>query len=155
MFLFNMNLKKYLELRGLTQQEMASLLHITQQAYGQYERANREPRIDTLRSISKILSVSLDELLGTTENAADILTRCTTYLESLGFRIEQDEDSVCVYFPDSSKSASHEQCVSFPAKELFATCISSVLDRSDRDNAKRREDAVYNALTVISMFQKF
>lgn len=154
MFLFNMNLKKYRELRGLTQQEMASLLHITQQAYGQYERANREPRIDTLRSISKILSVSLDELLGTTANAADSLTRCTTYLESLGFRIEQDESAIRVYFPDSSKPVTHEQYVSFSTKELFTTCMSSVLDRSDRENAKRREDAVYNALDVIAMFQK-
>ena len=52
---FNINLKKYRELRGMTQQEIASQLGISQQAYGQYERATREPRIDTLRSMSKIL----------------------------------------------------------------------------------------------------
>lgn len=150
---FNINLKKYRELRGMTQQEIASQLGISQQAYGQYERATREPRIDTLRSMSKILGVSLDELLGTTDNAADRFTRCIAYLESLGFRIEQDETSVCVYFPDSSKSISHEQSVSFPTRDLFTACISSVLDRSDRENAKRREEAVYNALTIIDTFQ--
>ena len=150
---FNINLKKYRELRGMTQQEIASQLGISQQAYGQYERATREPRLDTLRSMSKILGVSLDELLGTTDNAADTFTRCTTYLESLGFRIVQNESSIRVYFPDSSKSISHEQHVSFPTKELFTACISSVLDRSDRENAKRREDAVYNALDVIETFQ--
>ena len=150
---FNINLKKYRELRGMTQQEIASQLGISQQAYGQYERATREPRLDTLRSMSKILGVSIDELLGTTDNAADRFTRCTTYLKSLGVRIEQDDDAVRLYFPESWKFASCEPCVSFPTKDRFTVCISSVLDRSDHENAKRREEAVYNALAAISMFQ--
>ena len=50
--------------RGLNQQDLASKLNISQSAIANYESGEREPNLDTLVSISKVLNVSIDYLLG-------------------------------------------------------------------------------------------
>ncbi len=49
--------------RGMTQEEMAKALNITSVGYGNYERGRNEPDIETLKKLSSILNVSIDELL--------------------------------------------------------------------------------------------
>ncbi|MBQ1293875.1 MAG: helix-turn-helix transcriptional regulator [Clostridiales bacterium] len=41
--------------RGLSQSEMAKLLDISQAAYSRYESGNRDPGLNMVRKISKIL----------------------------------------------------------------------------------------------------
>lgn len=53
--------------RGLTQQEMADLLNMTNQNYGRFETQNANPKINTLIKMAQILGVSVDYLLGTGE----------------------------------------------------------------------------------------
>ena len=48
---------------GLTQQEMANKLSISRQAISNYEQGRGYPSLDTLKSISSLFNVSLDELL--------------------------------------------------------------------------------------------
>ena len=56
-------------LRGSkSQAEFAKSLGLTQVAYGRYELGTREPSIDLLIHIAKELSVSIDWLVGLTEN---------------------------------------------------------------------------------------
>ena len=50
--------------KGLTQQQMADMLNITQQAYGHYESGKRLPDIKTLVKIADFYGVSLDMLTG-------------------------------------------------------------------------------------------
>ena len=71
---FGEKLKTLRKEKNLTQQKMASLLNMTQGAYGKYEKNLTSPNPDTLIKISKILDVSVDYLLndslleiGTTE----------------------------------------------------------------------------------------
>ncbi len=64
---FSRNLKNERLLNGLTQKEMAIKLGISHRTYQNYELTtsnNREPDLKTLCKISKILSVSIDTLLG-------------------------------------------------------------------------------------------
>lgn len=61
-----MQLPKLLQLRkskSLTQQGVANELGISRQAYANYEAGNREPDINTLKSLSKLYGVSIDYIL--------------------------------------------------------------------------------------------
>lgn len=61
--MFCENLKRLRSDRGLSQQAIASLLGITQQAYANYESGKREPDHENLLRLSEIYSVSVDQLL--------------------------------------------------------------------------------------------
>ena len=57
-------LKKYRELAGMTQYQMAAKLHLGETTYGNYERGVREPDIDTLKRICDYFHVSMDVMVG-------------------------------------------------------------------------------------------
>lgn len=61
---FSDNLKKLRETKGLSRKDMTEKLGITQAAYGNYEMANREPKITQIIKIANVLGVTTDELLG-------------------------------------------------------------------------------------------
>lgn len=54
--------------RKLTQSELAHKLDLTQQAYARYENCQRQPDFDTLIRIANYFNVSIDYLLGRTED---------------------------------------------------------------------------------------
>lgn len=58
------NLKELRAKKGVTQDDMASLLKIKRQTYSAYERGVSVPDITALITISEFFSVSVDELLG-------------------------------------------------------------------------------------------
>ena len=72
---FSERLKKLRKDAGLTQVDVAEKLVISQQAYASWERGVKKPTQDNLVKLSKILYVSVDYLLGNTENkqTSDIL----------------------------------------------------------------------------------
>jgi transcriptional regulator with XRE-family HTH domain len=55
--------------KKLTHQDMADRLGITRQAYGNYENDNREPGFETMQKLADFFEVSVDYLLGRTENS--------------------------------------------------------------------------------------
>lgn len=57
-------LKEKREKAGLTQQEVADKLKITQPTYAGYETGRRQPDIETLSKIADIFETSLDYLAG-------------------------------------------------------------------------------------------
>ena len=59
----------------LTQAQIAEKLDISQQAYASWERGVKKPTQENLVKLSKILYVSVDYLLGNTENkqTSDVL----------------------------------------------------------------------------------
>ena len=62
-----MRLKKLREENMLTQQAVADYLHIRQNTYSQYETAQRQVPIEMLIALSDFYDVSLDYLLGLTD----------------------------------------------------------------------------------------
>ncbi len=53
---------------GLSQREVATFCDITEKAYQNYELMTREPRLEVLIRIAEYYKVSLDYLVGRTEN---------------------------------------------------------------------------------------
>lgn len=57
-------LKKYRNIAGLTQKELAQKLNIPQSTINKYENEGVEPRVSFAVSVAQILNASLDELSG-------------------------------------------------------------------------------------------
>ena len=66
-FLYNMimknNLKPLRKRKRLTQEELASLIHVSTDTYRNYETGRSDPPLETLIKLSKILECSTDEIL--------------------------------------------------------------------------------------------
>ncbi|MBO5049374.1 MAG: helix-turn-helix transcriptional regulator [Oscillospiraceae bacterium] len=63
-----MRLKELRKRKGLSQLRLATDLHTTQNTISRYETGEREPGIDELIKIANYFNVSVDYLLGRTEN---------------------------------------------------------------------------------------
>lgn len=53
--------------QGFTQREVAIYCDITEKTYQNYELMTREPKLDVLRRIADVYHVSLDYLVGRTD----------------------------------------------------------------------------------------
>ena len=53
--------------QGLTQRDVAIYCDITEKTYQNYELMTREPKLDVLRRIADVYHVSLDYLVGRTD----------------------------------------------------------------------------------------
>ena len=63
-----MNLKNIRKRHGLTQVQVAKMLGIAQVTYCNYELGNREPDFKTLKKMSNLFHVTIDELIGNENN---------------------------------------------------------------------------------------
>lgn len=79
---------------GITQEDMAKLLDISQPAYSYYEKGEKPIPLNKIKRISEILSIPTKELLGETnkdENYEDTLVEVNRNLE----RIANSLDRLC------------------------------------------------------------
>ena len=58
-----MNIKNIREKKGITQQELATALGVSQSTVAMWETNNSLPRTDKLPAIAKVLGCTIDELL--------------------------------------------------------------------------------------------
>lgn len=61
--LFCKNLKETRKSCGMTQKEVAEKLGVVESCYANWEQGRTEPSIEMLRKLSKIFSVSIDDLI--------------------------------------------------------------------------------------------
>ena len=64
---FNEKLQELRKQKGFTQEELADLLLVSRTAVSKWESGRRYPNIDSLKAISKLFSVTIDELLSGNE----------------------------------------------------------------------------------------
>ena len=57
--------------RGMTQEELANRIGISQSQIARYENGDSEPTLDTLRKLSEELNCTLDELIGKEDRNGD------------------------------------------------------------------------------------
>ena len=65
-------LKEIRKQEGISQEEIAKFLNITQSAYSNYENDNREPDYKTLVKLSEYFDVSIDYLFGLSSSPKSI-----------------------------------------------------------------------------------
>ena len=70
---FSERLKKLRKDTGLTQVDVANKLGISQPAYASWERGIKKPTQDNLVKIAQILNVSVDFLVGNSQETSDEL----------------------------------------------------------------------------------
>ena len=63
-----LRLKELRHAKGISQQDLADVLHVTQQSIYKYEAEKAEPDLDVIIGIAKYFDVSVDYLLERTEN---------------------------------------------------------------------------------------
>lgn len=62
--IFPERLKQLRQKKGLTQQEIADLVHVNRVTYTNWEKGNREPNFEMVLKLADLLEVSLDWLFG-------------------------------------------------------------------------------------------
>jgi transcriptional regulator with XRE-family HTH domain len=62
---FNEKLQQLRKQKGLTQEDLAELLFISRTAISKWESGRGLPNIDSLKAISKVFGITIDELLST------------------------------------------------------------------------------------------
>lgn len=111
---FSERLKKLRKDTGLTQVDVASKLGISQQAYASWERGVKKPTQDNLVKIAQILNVSVDYLVGNSQ-------------ETLG-----ELDNIELLFRMNSKGLTDEE------KEIFKKELIEFMEK--RKKAFRKEN---------------
>ena len=64
MSIFGDNIKRLRKNKGLTQQEIADLVHVNRVTYTNWEKGKREPSFENLVKLADLFDVSLDCLFG-------------------------------------------------------------------------------------------
>ena len=64
---FSARMKKLRKRNGITQSEMANVLHVSRSCVSNYEKGQRQPDMDVIRRIARYFHVSTDYLLGRPE----------------------------------------------------------------------------------------
>ena len=90
---FSERLKKLRKDTGLTQVDVASKLGISQQAYASWERGVKKPTQDNLVKIAQILNVSVDYLVGNSQETLGELDNIELLfrMNSMGLTEEEKE----------------------------------------------------------------
>lgn len=68
MDIFSERIKKCRELLRLSQLEVSKITGISNKSLSRYENGDTEPDLETLKRLSKLYKVSIDYLLGKTDN---------------------------------------------------------------------------------------
>ena len=61
---FGNTLREIRKCKGLSQENMASMLNISRSGYSKYESGESSPSIDTIKEICEVLNISSDYLIG-------------------------------------------------------------------------------------------
>lgn len=115
---FGDRLKKRREDKELTQQQLGKLINVSDATINRYERDLREPGIETIKLLSRVLDCSTDYLLGLAEH-----TRPKSSTENeieLDFRIA------------ASKEDGYGQAPSYELKRFVQEIVKEELDKYKR-----------------------
>lgn len=66
--LLHERLKQLREEKDISQEDLSKIINITTRSYQRYEKGEREPSLTTLKNIATFYNVTLDYLVGLTNN---------------------------------------------------------------------------------------
>ena len=100
------NLKNLRKELGLSQKQIADILHISQQTYSDYENCKTEPTSETLIAIANYFEVTVDELLGRDEFTPE--ERAAGFSETRKMNVTPLEDDLLYVFRQLGKRYGEE-----------------------------------------------
>jgi transcriptional regulator with XRE-family HTH domain len=128
--LFIKNLKNYRKENNLTQDDLAEVLGYSQKNIAKWEQGVTLPPIDVLIELSKLMDITLDELLGLRSYAYlsiydenSIHMNCVNYVIKT-FNIDPNEIIEYDYEPDETQFERVDQKI-FHMMEIFGDYLSS------------------------------
>ncbi|ESR10140.1 XRE family transcriptional regulator [Streptococcus iniae] len=85
---FGENLKLMRKTKSLTQVEMSKKLNVTQGAYAKWENGRTEPTLEMLVRIADSLDVTVDYLLGRSDNFSNTIVLSKNNMKSFSKRLK-------------------------------------------------------------------
>ena len=76
--------------KGLTQAELAEILHISASTLGMYEQGRRQPALDTIVHLAQVFDVSADYLLAGKQTTKKDIDACVSALRYLRDKFRTD-----------------------------------------------------------------
>lgn len=125
---FGLRLKNYRSKRNMTQHELASAVGVSTVCIGNWERGARKPTLDMLISLSSVLNISIDSLVGVSVSnveepilSVDEMTLLNNYkeLDSYG---RKTVDTICLLEKkrvDAEKAKSYRKVIGFQKSERY------------------------------------
>ena len=104
------NLKQLRSQRGISQQQLATILGLSQQSINKYENHNIEPDIETLRRIADYCETSVDYIVGHT----DIRRRIE---QTEAYELNETEQNLIDSFRDLTSE--QRQCILMTVKTFL------------------------------------
>ncbi|MDV5976889.1 UNVERIFIED_CONTAM: helix-turn-helix transcriptional regulator [Streptococcus canis] len=86
---FGENLRLMRKTKSLTQTELASKLNIGQSAYAKWENGRTEPTLEMLARIADSLDVTVDYLLGRSDNFSNTIVLSKNNMKSFSKRLKE------------------------------------------------------------------
>lgn len=109
---FSERLKKLRKKARLTQVDIARKLGISQQAYASWERGIKKPTQENLVKIAQILNVSVDYLVGNSEEKTDELDNIELLFRMNSKGLNEEEKAIfkkeLIEFMEERKKAFHK-----------------------------------------------
>ena len=93
--MFHIKLRQLRKGSNLTREELANKLNISYSTMSKYETNQRQPDLDTLKSIAAYFNVSIDYLLNTPYSTEAMMNDVSIYFEAIKSIVKDNED---VYF---------------------------------------------------------
>lgn len=81
-------LKQLRKEKKMSQQQVADIIHVSQQTYAKYENGTIEPNIENISALSNYFSVSIDYLLNKTTQESDATQKFYNILDNCLLKIE-------------------------------------------------------------------
>lgn len=114
-------LKSLRSRKNMTQAELAEKIDVARTTYAMYEQNKREPDNETLQRIADYFDVSIDYLLGRTDNKHP----GTLYTATLS---EKDEKDIAKRLEQIKKDVEHSDGLSFDGEPLSEEAMESFLE---------------------------
>ncbi|HGI3718502.1 TPA: helix-turn-helix domain-containing protein [Streptococcus agalactiae] len=86
---FPQKLKELRKEKKLTQTELASKLNIIQKSYSNWESGKAEPTLDNIIKLANILDVTVDYLLGRSDNFSNTIVLSKNNMKSFSKRLKE------------------------------------------------------------------
>ncbi|MFR3728392.1 helix-turn-helix domain-containing protein [Lacrimispora sp.] len=96
------NIRKFRKEKNLTQKQLGDLLDMSEVMIGQYERGDRNPKIDTLRRIAKALNVELYDLADWSQYSTE------DFIEDFTLSIDEQNEMLILSKEEAQKRLDEE-----------------------------------------------